>query len=60
MAMVNRRLSKEVETIFLMTKWEYSYLSSSMVREVAQLGGDYTEMVPRPVVDILQKRLAAE
>lgn len=60
MAMVNRRLSKEVETIFLMTKWEYSYLSSSMVREVAQLGGNYTEMVPRPVVDMLQKRLAAD
>jgi pantetheine-phosphate adenylyltransferase len=53
MAMVNRRLSSEVDTVFLMTKWEYSYLSSSIVREVAQLGGDYTEMVPGPVARML-------
>jgi len=54
MAMVNRRLAPEVDSVFLMTKWEYSYLSSSMVREVALLGGDFRELVPPPVATILR------
>ena len=57
MAMVNRRLSPEVDTVFLMTKWEHSYLSSSIVREVATLGGDYSEMVPGPVADVIHRAL---
>lgn len=59
MAMVNRRLEAEVETVFLATKWEYSYLSSSIVKEVATLGGDYREMVPAPVATILEKVLGS-
>jgi pantetheine-phosphate adenylyltransferase len=59
MAMVNRRLSDTVDTVFLMTKWEYSYLSSSIVREVALLGGDYSGMVPPSVVPIIGQALAA-
>ncbi len=57
MAMVNRRLDQDIETVFLMTKWEHSYLSSSIVREVAVLGGDYSEMVPPAAVDIIAKAL---
>ncbi|HZH98133.1 MAG TPA: pantetheine-phosphate adenylyltransferase, partial [Fimbriimonadaceae bacterium] len=57
MAMVNRRLAAEIETVFLMTKWEYSYLSSSIVREVALLGGDYAEMVPKPVAETIAAAL---
>lgn len=57
MAMVNRRLSDAVDTVFLMTRWEYSYLSSSIVREVATLGGDYTEMVPPAVAEVMGKAL---
>ena len=53
MAMVNRRLEGSLETVFLMTKWEPSYLSSSIVREVAQLGGDYSELVPAPVAEMV-------
>lgn len=49
MAMVNRRLAEEIETVLLMTKWEHSYLSSSIVREVALLGGDYAGLIPEPV-----------
>src|SRR5690242_6354654 len=45
MTLVNRRLRHEVETVFLMTSPEHSYLSSSIVREVAMLGGDYVGMV---------------
>lgn len=58
MAMVNRRLAPDVETVFFMTKWEHSYLSSSMVREVALLGGDYSEMVPEPVAQVLARAIA--
>lgn len=58
MAMVNRRLESDLETVFLMTKWEHSYLSSSIVREVALLGGDYSELVPPPVARIVGEALA--
>jgi pantetheine-phosphate adenylyltransferase len=57
MAMVNRRLASEIDTVFLMTKWEHSYLSSSIVREVATLGGDYSEMVPGPVAEVIRRVL---
>lgn len=55
MAMVNRRLAAEVETVFLMTSWEHSYLSSTLVREVAVLGGDVTGMVPRETLPFLRR-----
>lgn len=55
MAMVNRRLDDSVESVFLMTKWEHSYLSSSIVREVAVLGGDYSSLVPAPVAEMLRE-----
>jgi pantetheine-phosphate adenylyltransferase len=58
MAMVNRRLAPDVDSVFLMTKWEYSYLSSSVVREVATLGGDYRELVPTAVARVLSETLA--
>jgi len=57
MAMVNRRLSDKVDTVFLMTGWEHSYLSSSIVREVAVLGGDYSGMVPSAVVPFVNEAL---
>lgn len=53
MAMINRRLYEDIETVFLMTSWEHSYLSSSMVREVAVFGGDYSEFVPPPVAKLI-------
>lgn len=58
MAMVNRRLGEDIETVFLITKWEHSYLSSSIVREVALLGGDYSGLVPGPVAEMLRKVLS--
>ena len=56
-AMANRRLEPTIETVFLMTKWENSYLTSSVVREVAILGGDFRQFVPEPVVEIVENRL---
>ncbi|MEI7575291.1 MAG: pantetheine-phosphate adenylyltransferase [Armatimonadota bacterium] len=54
-AMVNRKLEPEVDSVFLMTRWEYSFLSSSVVREVALLKGDVSTMVPDPVLTILSQ-----
>ncbi len=57
-AMVNRKLQPEVDSVFLMTKWDYSYLSSSIVKEVARLGGEFREMVPPGVVPFVESALA--
>ena len=57
-ASANRKLAPEVETVFLTTRDEYSFLASSVVREVAALGGDYAPFVPAPVVEKIRERLA--
>ena len=46
MALMNRKLDREIETIFLMPKEEYTYLSSRIVKEIALLGGDVSAFVP--------------
>lgn len=56
-AMANRRLAPEIETVFLMTKWEHSFLSSSVVREVARYGGDYRQFVPEAIHGLLEQKL---
>ena len=56
MALTNRKLKPEIETIFLMPKQDYSYVSSSNVRAVASLGGDTTQFVPPPVQEALKAR----
>ncbi len=58
-AMANRRLAPQIETIFLLTRDEYSFLASSVVKEVAIIGGDYTGFVPTPVAQRIAKKLAA-
>lgn len=55
MAHMNRRLAPGVDTVFFMTALEHSYLSSSLVKEIASFGGDVSGMVPGAVVE----RLAA-
>lgn len=46
MALMNRKLDSGIETIFMMTSKEYAFLSSSAVRELAELGGDFSDLVP--------------
>lgn len=58
MALMNRRLSPGVETVFLMAKEEYSYVSSRLVKEVARLGGDVAGLVPELVRSRLVDRIA--
>ncbi|MCW5936785.1 MAG: pantetheine-phosphate adenylyltransferase [Fimbriimonadaceae bacterium] len=57
--MANRRLAPEIETLFLIARDEYSFLASSVVREVARLGGDYAGFVPEPVARRIKDRLGA-
>ncbi|MEO7165437.1 MAG: pantetheine-phosphate adenylyltransferase [Spartobacteria bacterium] len=57
MALMNRKLEATIETIFLMPKEEYTYLSSRIVKEIARLGGDVTEFVPSCVVESFRKKL---
>lgn len=56
MAHMNRKLNSDIETVFMMTTSKYSYLSSSMVKEVARLGGCIHGLVPDMVEEELIKR----
>ena len=56
MALMNRRLNTHVETVFMMPSEEYSYLTSSIVKEVASYGGDVSGLVPEGVVSRLKKK----
>lgn len=57
MAQTNHKLSPSVETIFLTTSLEYSYLSSTIVKEVAVFGGDISQFVPEIVIDRIQEKM---
>ena len=57
MALMNRRLDRELETVFLMPSEEYTYLNSSLVKEIASTGGDVSQFVPRIVAEKLKQRL---
>ena len=56
MALMNRKLEAAVETIFLMPKEEYTYLSSRLVKEIARLGGDVSGFVPAVVATVLGRK----
>ena len=56
-AMLNQRLDKNIEAVYLMTSSDNSFLSSSMVREIGSLGGDISSMVPAVIHDYVKQRL---
>jgi pantetheine-phosphate adenylyltransferase len=58
MALMNRKLDVAVETIFLMPKEEYTYLSSRIVKEIARLGGDVSSFVPACVAKALSRKFS--
>ena len=58
MALMNRKMEPTIETIFLMPKEDYSYLSSRIVKEIARLGGNVSAFVPACVVPALLRRFS--
>jgi pantetheine-phosphate adenylyltransferase len=59
LAGMNRKLMPEADTIFLPTSEKFTYISSSLVREIAKFGGDITDFVPNIVKNVLIDKLAA-
>jgi pantetheine-phosphate adenylyltransferase len=57
LALMNRKLDERVETIFMMPKDTYTFLSSRMVKEIARLGGDVSSFVPPNVEGALKRKL---
>jgi len=57
MALTNRKLAPDIETVFLMTGEAYTYLSSSIVKEVVSLNGKVEGLVPRKVEALLRRKL---
>lgn len=60
MALANKKLNPSTETVFLTTSAENMYLSSSMVKEIARMGGDIRDFVPDVIHDTIVKRLKSE
>lgn len=60
MALMNRKLSKGISTVYLMPHERYTYLNSSIVREIAALGGDISSFVPAPVARELLRKTQAQ
>lgn len=56
MALMNRRLDSDIETVFLMPNEEYSFITSTIVKEAASYGGDVSSLVPPVVVEKLRKK----
>ncbi|MFO1259368.1 MAG: pantetheine-phosphate adenylyltransferase [Gammaproteobacteria bacterium] len=58
LANMNRQLSAEIETVFLTPDEKHSFISSSLVREIAMLGGNITPFVPAPIAMALKQKFA--
>ena len=59
MALMNRRLAREIETVFLMPSLSYIYLDSTVMKEVALLGGDVEGLAPQAVIRALSEKRAS-
>ncbi len=57
MAMLNKSVEPDIETLFMMTNNKYSYLSSSIVKELGRLGASLDELVPEAIMDNVIKKL---
>jgi pantetheine-phosphate adenylyltransferase len=58
MAYMNKKLAPDIDLVCLMANLPYQYVSSSLLKEVARLGGDVTSLVPPHVADLAKKKLA--
>ena len=57
MAVINRKLNPQLETMFLASSDKYTYLSSTIVKEMARYGADLAEFIPREIVDDVNRRM---
>lgn len=58
MALANKKLNPQAETVFLTTDSEYMYLSSSLVKQIAAFGGDISGFVPEEALSLIEKKLS--
>ena len=56
LALMNRQVAPDIETAFLMTSVDYQFVSSSLLKEAASLGGDVYHLVPPPVAEAMRRR----
>ncbi len=57
MAQLNKKLSPSIETLFMVTNASYSYISSSIVKEIANLGGDFSELLPKAIYEDVKQKI---
>lgn len=60
MAFMNKKLAPDIESLYMMSSLEYQFVSSSVLKEVLQLGADITELVPPHVLKALQEKLGVD
>ena len=58
MALMSRKLAPDIEFVFLMTRLEYEFVSASLLKEIAALGGNIDDLVPEHVAPVLREKLA--
>ena len=56
MAVMNKKLHEDIETVFFNSTENFSYISSSLIREIVELGGDVSSFVPKPIELILKEK----
>ncbi|MBQ7816667.1 MAG: pantetheine-phosphate adenylyltransferase [Oscillospiraceae bacterium] len=59
-ALINKKLNPELETLFMVTNQEHMYLSSTLVRQIAEFGGDIDMFVPEEIREILKEKMVKE
>ena len=59
-ALINKKLNPELETLFMVTNQEYMYLSSTLVRQIAEFGGDIDMFVPEEIKETLKEKMIKE
>ena len=58
MAVMNKKLHEDIETVFFNSTENFSYISSSLVREIAELGGDVSSFVPKSIELVLKEKFS--
>ncbi len=58
MALINQTLARDIETVFLMPSEKYMFITSTMIREIAEFGGDLSQLVPASVDEALKKKFS--